>query len=531
MTVSQARADVAGRLRTLAVVLAGGTGIRVGLQVPKQLLKVAGKPLLEHTVATFEDCREIDDIIVLMTPGWTRDAEKVLAKAGFTKVSRVLEGGATRNETTRIALDAVAADLPAGADAKVLFHDAVRPLVDRRIIADCVQALDSCSAVDVAIPSADTIIVVDDGVITDIPARSRLRRGQTPQAFRLSTIRRAYEHAAADPAFTATDDCSVVLRYLPDEPITVVEGSERNMKVTYPIDVFMADQLFRLGSHRPPVPLPRQRSVELLAGRTLVVFGGSYGIGAEIAQAAEELGAYVCGYSRSATGTHVENPDHVRAALADAYARTGRIDFVAVTAGVLHRAPLSESPDELIQESLRVNLLGPVYVARAAYPYLAETGGHLLFFTSSSYTRGRGSYSMYSSTKAAVVNLTQALADEWADDGIKVNCVNPERTQTPMRTRAFGDEPAGTLLPSRTVGLVSLDVLLSSQTGHVVDVRLDPVAPSHAAATVGGAPGAPVDAEVDASDLTSTLAEIGASPEVDFPAVDVGTGEQGGSLT
>jgi 2-C-methyl-D-erythritol 4-phosphate cytidylyltransferase len=70
-----------------------------------------------------------------------------------------------------------------------------------------------------------------------------------------------------------------------------------------------------------------------------------------------------------------------------------------------------------------------------------------------------------------VVNLTQALADEWAAVGVRVNCVNPERTATPMRTKAFGDEPAGTLLSSAEVARQSLDVLLSGQTGHVIDVR------------------------------------------------------------
>ncbi|HZA72673.1 MAG TPA: SDR family oxidoreductase, partial [Propionibacteriaceae bacterium] len=80
-------------------------------------------------------------------------------------------------------------------------------------------------------------------------------------------------------------------------------------------------------------------------------------------------------------------------------------------------------------------------------------------------------YSLYSSAKAAVVNLTQALADEWAMAGVRVNCVNPERTSTPMRARAFGTEPPGTLLSSEAVASRSLDVLLSDQTGHVIDIR------------------------------------------------------------
>ncbi|CAL9412271.1 SDR family NAD(P)-dependent oxidoreductase [Streptomyces sp. enrichment culture] len=464
------------KTRTTAVVLAGGTGQRVGLAIPKQLLKIAGKAVIEHTLTIFEQADCVDDVIVLMAPGFVADVEKIVAKAGLAKVTRIIEGGATRNETTERAIRALGEGLADGEDLNVLFHDAVRPLLSQRVIKDCVAALDRYQAVDVAIPSADTIIVTrthgEDGeFITDVPDRSRLRRGQTPQAFKLSTIRRAYEIAAGDPNFQATDDCSVVLRYLPDVPIHVVPGDEYNMKVTQPVDVFIADKLFQLASTAAPAQADEDAYRELLSGRTLVVFGGSYGIGADIAALAERYGAHVYALGRSTTGTHVENPQHVEDALAKAYTETGRVDYVINTAGVLRIGKLAETDNATIQEALNVNYLAPVQIARASYKYLVETKGQLLLYTSSSYTRGRAEYSLYSSTKAAMVNLTQALADEWAADGIRVNCVNPERTATPMRTKAFGREPAGTLLSSEAVARTSLDVLLSELTGHVIDVR------------------------------------------------------------
>ncbi|MFD7435691.1 SDR family NAD(P)-dependent oxidoreductase [Streptomyces sp. NPDC059861] len=468
--------------RTTAVILAGGTGQRVGLSIPKQLLKIAGKAVIEHTLTTFENADSIDDVVVLMTPGYVPDVEKIVARAGFKKVSRVIEGGSSRNETTERAIAALGEGLADGEDLNVLFHDAVRPLLSQRVIDDCVGALDRYQAVDVAIPSADTIIVTrthgEDGeFITEIPDRARLRRGQTPQAFKLSTIKRAYEVAADDPNFQATDDCSVVLRYLPDVPIHVVAGDEYNMKVTQPVDVFIADKLFQLGTTAAPEQIGEDGYRELLTGRTVVVFGGSYGIGKDIAELAESYGAHVYALGRSTTGTHVENPEEVDDALSQAYAETGRIDHVVNTAGVLRIGRLAETENATIEEALKVNYLAPVQIARSAYKYLAETGGQLLLYTSSSYTRGRAEYSLYSSTKAAMVNLTQALSDEWAGDGIRVNCVNPERTATPMRTKAFGDEPAGSLLSSEAVARTSLDVLLSELTGHVIDVRQqDPTA-------------------------------------------------------
>ncbi|MCW2874263.1 bifunctional cytidylyltransferase/SDR family oxidoreductase [Actinacidiphila oryziradicis] len=480
----------AAKPRTTAVVLAGGTGQRVGLAIPKQLLKIAGKAVIEHTLATFEQAKSIDDVIVLMAPGYVGDIEKIVAKAGMTKVTKVIEGGSTRNETTERAIAALGEGLAEGEDRNVLFHDAVRPLLSQRVISDCVAALDRYQAVDVAIPSADTIIVTrthgkDGEFITDVPDRSRLRRGQTPQAFKLSTIRRAYEVAAGDPNFQATDDCSVVLKYLPDVPIYVVTGDEYNMKVTQPVDVFIADKLFQLASHAAPQPADAAAYRELLEGKTLVVFGGSYGIGADIADLAVKYGANAYALGRSTTGTHVDNPEHVDDALSKAYAETGRIDYVVNTAGVLRIGKLSETDNATIEEALRINYLAPVQIARASHKYLAETQGQLLLYTSSSYTRGRAEYSLYSSTKAAMVNLTQALADEWAPDGIRVNCVNPERTATPMRTMAFGKEPEGSLLSSEAVARSSLDVLVSGLTGHVIDVRQqDPT--KGAAATANG---------------------------------------------
>ncbi|MEU5717468.1 bifunctional cytidylyltransferase/SDR family oxidoreductase [Streptomyces sp. NPDC020403] len=462
--------------RTTAVVLAGGTGQRVGLSIPKQLLKIAGKAVIEHTLSIFQNAECIDDVIVLMAPGFVPDVEKIVAKAGLTKVTRIIEGGSTRNETTERAIAVLGEGLAEGEDRNVLFHDAVRPLLSQRVIKDCVDALGRYQAVDVAIPSADTIIVTrthgEDGeFITDVPDRSRLRRGQTPQAFKLSTIRKAYEIAAGDPNFQATDDCSVVLRYLPDVPIYVVAGDEYNMKVTQPVDVFITDKLFQLASTAAPRQADEAAYRELLSGKTLVVFGGSYGIGADIAALAEQYGASVYALGRSTTGTHVENPEHIDDALSKAYAETGRIDYVINTAGVLRIGKLAETDNTTIQEALNVNYLAPVQIARASYKYLAETRGQLLLYTSSSYTRGRAEYSLYSSTKAAMVNLTQALADEWAGEGIRVNCVNPERTATPMRTKAFGQEPEGSLLSSEAVARTSLDVLLSAMTGHVIDVR------------------------------------------------------------
>ena len=264
-------------LHTVAVVLAGGVGSRLGLDVPEQMVKIAGKTILEHTIECVHDCTGVDEVVLMMAQGWTEQAATLLGNR-YPKLTRILEGGSTRNESTRRVLDALGDD-----DCKVLLHDAVRPLLDERIVRACIAALDTYDAVDVVIPSSDTIVEVDDdGVITAIPERSRLRRGQTPQAFRLGVLRDAYRRAADDPDFQASDDCGVVLRYRPDVPIATVDGAEHNLKVTHPVHLFIADKLFQLATRTVPATDSAERH-KVLQGRTVLVLGGSYGIGAEIA--------------------------------------------------------------------------------------------------------------------------------------------------------------------------------------------------------------------------------------------------------
>jgi 2-C-methyl-D-erythritol 4-phosphate cytidylyltransferase len=227
-------------MRTVAVVLGGGTGQRIGAAVPKQLLKLGGRTLLEHCVAAFEQAPGVDEILVVMAADWVEQVRGMLAEGGYTKVTGVIAGGAARPDSTRVALAAIAGG---GSDQGVLLHDAARPLVDQRIIADCVAALAVHEAAGVAVPASDTMVITNDGVMHSMPKRETLWRCQTPQCFRLAVIVRAHQLAAADPDFAPTDDCGVVLRYLPGVDVHIVPGSERNLKITYPQDLAVAEAL------------------------------------------------------------------------------------------------------------------------------------------------------------------------------------------------------------------------------------------------------------------------------------------------
>jgi 2-C-methyl-D-erythritol 4-phosphate cytidylyltransferase len=224
----------------VAVVLGGGTGTRFGAARPKQLLTLSGKTLVEHCVAAFAANPGVDEILLVMPPDYHDEAKRLVGD----QVRAIIAGGATRSDSVRNALAYIGLRYDQ-AETGVLIHDAARPLVTQQIIADCLGALQEHDATGTAVPTSDTILAVNNGVIAHVPPRETLYRAQTPQCFRLETIMKAHALAAADPDFQPTDDCGVVLRYLQDVPVHVVPGSETNIKITYPADLEIAEALLR----------------------------------------------------------------------------------------------------------------------------------------------------------------------------------------------------------------------------------------------------------------------------------------------
>ncbi len=224
----------------IAVILAGGVGSRMGIGRPKQFLELAGKTILEHSISAFSDNPLIDMIYVVSNPDFVDEVEMIVdsyhAQNKWQKVTRIIPGGKERSYSSLNAIETCETEGKCR-EINIIFHDAVRPLVDQRIITDVCEALKEHEVVNVTLPVADTIVKAHDGCMTAVIDRSTLQRVQTPQGFHLDVIKKAYDLALADSEFKATDDCGVVLRYLPKTPIFLVRGSEHNLKLTYPDDI------------------------------------------------------------------------------------------------------------------------------------------------------------------------------------------------------------------------------------------------------------------------------------------------------
>ncbi len=461
-------------MKNIAVILSGGMGSRFGGTLPKQFTKLAGKAVIEYTVEAFEKSLNIDEIIIVSHPSYVDLIWKFVKKNQWEKVTKVFNGGKERFDSTYSALQGLEGE---DNNSNILLHDAVRPLINESIINNCIDALRNFEAVDVVIPSADTLVeVYDDGCISNIPNRAIMRRGQTPQAFKLGTLKQAYQRAINAQRFSFTCDCGVVRSMVPGVRVATVVGAESNMKVTHPIDLFIAEKLLQEANK---ISFNTGDNLDYIKDKNIIIFGGNSGIGLEIKKAAILLGANVEIASRSFNNVDIVDIECVKNYLAQMEKKLGCIDYIINTAGVLIKKPIDMLTNEEVHTLININFIGAVNIAMASKQYLKKSSGMLLNFTSSSYTRGRSYYALYSSSKAAIVNFTQAIAEEWSSENIKVNCINPERTATPMRTINFGIEPAELLLDPRDVALTSLKVLGADSTGLIIDVRKEVMTPTY----------------------------------------------------
>lgn len=454
--------------KNVVVLLAAGVGSRVDQYLPKQYFKLAGKMVFEHTIKIFEDHASVDEIAIVINDKYYNYIERSIISNDFKKVKKILIGGEERYHSSLAAIKAYDDE-----NINIMFHDAVRPFLSGRIIDECFSKLEFYNAIDVAIPTSDTIIQVDDNrIINNMPDRSLMRRGQTPQAFKHGTIKKAYEIATQDEDFKTTDDCGVVHKYLPDEKIYVVEGEYENMKLTYKEDLYLLDKLFQLKSIKFSKSKVDSSLLSNLQDKIGIIYGGNTGIGLSLSKLCESFGAKVYQLSKNKDDVDVTNINDIKRTLKNVYEKEGKIDFIVNTTGAVYNEPLAYMDYKDIDHAVEVNFKSNIIITKESFSYLKETTGDLLLFTSATYTRGRALFSVYSASKAAVVNLTQSITDEWNEFGICVNCINPERTKTPLREGMFGREPEETLLKPMEVANVSAAVLCSRLNGQVIDVRL-----------------------------------------------------------
>jgi 2-C-methyl-D-erythritol 4-phosphate cytidylyltransferase len=219
-------------MSVLAIIPAAGLGVRMGGATPKQFLSLEGVPIFVHTLRKFAASETIDDVILALRPEDMERARADVDREHFSQAVELVAGGATRQETVARAL----AEVPPDTEI-VVVHDAVRPFIELEMIQRVVEAAHKDGAAILGIPSVDTVKQVERQMILGTIPRERIVLAQTPQAFAYSLIREAFDRAIAD-GFNGTDESSLVERL--GHNVTVLMGSDRNIKITKPSDLPLA---------------------------------------------------------------------------------------------------------------------------------------------------------------------------------------------------------------------------------------------------------------------------------------------------
>lgn len=226
------------------VILAGGIGSRMGGDKPKQYLTVNKKPIIIYTIEKFFAVPELEKIIVLCPKQWVEHTknliEKYIAPAG-ERVA-VIVGGDTRNETIMNAIDFIDGEGNLDEDTIIVTHDSVRPFVTNRIIEENIASAKEYGACDTVVAATDTIVeALDNKIISDIPDRSKMYQGQTPQSFNALKLKNIYNALSDKEKAILTDAAKIFV--IKGERVALVQGETFNMKITYPYDLRVAKSL------------------------------------------------------------------------------------------------------------------------------------------------------------------------------------------------------------------------------------------------------------------------------------------------
>ena len=424
-------------MKNIAIILAGGAGERFGSTTPKQFIILHGRRVLDYSVSTFLKHDQIESVIIVCPKDWLKIIENEYPNC------KIVCGGETRKDSSFNGLVACPSNTK-----NVLIHDAARPFIDKDIISRCLFALEKYKAVDTVISSSDTVVEAENNIITNMPQRDNMFLGQTPQAFDYNTILKAHKSFTGD----TTDDIRLVKNN--NIECCTIEGSVYNFKLTNQPDIYLAERITQIQGQK-------DTNIPKFNNKNVLIFGGTGGIGSGIGNLLQNLGANV-----KCLGSEIDL--RLDKLPQDLY--KNKYDIIIHSAGVFRMKSLNESTVEDWDEMFSVNLRSSFLVSKLATQTL-NNPGWLIYIGSSSSNRGRANQAIYASSKAGLNNLTQSLSSELQPLGIRVNCINPPRTNTPMREKAFPNEDKSLLANPLNVAEDILQYCYGDETGHIVNLK------------------------------------------------------------
>lgn len=417
-------------MKNVGVILAGGTGSRFNSAVPKYFVKLNGVPIIKYVIEEMERSQIFDNIIVtLPSLEWKKYAYGHDIVAGDTS---------TRNGTIQNVLNFLSSDNI----NFILFHDAVRPLIKAEDYPQYFKALETHLGVVTAEKITDSLYPVED--------RSEYRLIQTPEAFRYTDLVKVFDR-------TQTKKTAIYQHFPNKEDIALIQLSHPNYKVTYQYDLFMLEHLVKY--------FPYQKNYQVLKDKKVLLLGGSGDIG----QAVQKI-------LKDKAGCEVFAPAHETIDLSDSFWKAlvkkyPAVDIIINTAGVLSKDSegILNNYDKVMSINFKANLQLIEYAK--AIKSNKRSPINIVMVSSSSATKGRPNFTLYSASKVAVHSLVESLADELARNGIYLNCICPEKVDTKMTRKNHENYDVNELLQVEEVANAILETATLREAGKIIYLK------------------------------------------------------------
>lgn len=425
------------------ILLAGGNGTRMNNKCPKQLMTINGKTILDIVIHQFLEINLVTKIILVILE---KEFENIQRKYDNKKI-KIIKGGSTRFESSSKGLKQVENNTD-----YILIHDVARPFVPKKIIYNCVKYLqegfDCCAPY---LNSTNSLLQYNNSKNKySYINRANIKNIQTPSAFKKDIIINSELHSSQG----FTDHIGKILTINPNTKLKLFLGSKKNFKITYPEDFLFAESLMNNMNQISQLNFNGNKKKAL-------VFGGNSGIGASIA---EHLKLNNVEVTISNSKIRIQDDDLSQY-------KNINWDIIVNSIGTIttkNKKSLINLFENInldeFNYAIETNFKSCIKISKLALKTMIN-GGHLLFIGSSSVKKGRKNFSVYSSTKMAIVSLTQSLAEEFLSKNIMVNCLHPSRTNTKMRN-VFNNKDNQNMLLASEVGRVAMGFCNGNITGQ-----------------------------------------------------------------
>lgn len=415
------------KMKTIGIILSGGVGNRFNAKIPKQYMSLNGPLVIQYVINAFQESKLFDKIIIVINKQYIKllkNTEKII----------FVPDGKTRNNSIKNAIDVCPKDTK-----YVLFHDAARPFIKPE---DLIQYLEVLKNYDAAITS----VKITDAMYPRTEKREEHALIQTPEAFHFEILKQNFNIYQTERI--------AIYQHLPDRYIIKkIELVHTNLKITYPQDIFMAEQLMKYQE-----VVKRESNV---GGKNVLILGGTGGIGSAITKQLKKQGA--CVYSM---GSEIDlSKETIQLSQ---YIPDIKWDCIIHAAGAYEKD--ENLTPHICNRIMNVNFKSIVYFLDKA-PYLIKKGGSFIAIGSTAAAKGRTGIALYSASKAALNAYVEGMAEPLSKLGIRVNVICPAKVATPLQTKINPNADPKDMIQPNDLAKIIIGYITYPSTGNIIYIR------------------------------------------------------------